>query len=411
MLKGIKLRLYPTKTQENYINRLLGCYRLVYNKCLANKINTYKEQQINLGLSQLGNYFHQELTKSQELAFLQEHNTKVLKQAIRNMLVAYSNFFQQNNHFGFPKFKSKKDNTASCIFPLEAISKKNNYLNGKLTLTSELKNLHFRCSDKYKNYLTKYKDGIRSATLSRNACGQYFLSILVDSDEVLLMPKTDKVIGIDLGIKTFIVGSDGTTFDNIKSIRNNEVKLKKLQKSLSRKQVGSSNRTKARLKLAKFHNKLNNIKQNYLHEIVNTLINENQVICIEDLNVSGMMKNHHLSKSLQELSLCEFKHILDYKCDWYGRYLITVDRYYPSSKLCSCCGYKNDELTLKDREWMCPHCGTVHDRDMNASLNIRDEGMRLYKEIVGSRTTELTLGETTSLGVSLNQEELTLTNF
>ena len=123
------------------------------------------------------------------------------------------------------------------------------------------------------------------------------------------------------------------------------------------------------------------------------------------------MKNHHLSKSLQELSLCEFKHILDYKCDWYGRYLITVDRYYPSSKLCSCCGYKNDELTLKDREWMCPHCGTVHDRDMNASLNIRDEGMRLYKEIVGSRTTELTLGETTSLGVSLNQEELTLTNF
>jgi putative transposase len=405
MLKGIKIRLYPTKTQTAYINRLLGCYRLVYNKCLANKINTYKESNTNLGLSQLGNYFHNELTKTEELNFLQEHNTKVLKQAIRNMLQAYSNFFQQNNHFGFPKFKSKKDNTSSCIFPLEAISKRNNYQSGKLTLTKELKDLHFRCSDKYKNYLTKYKDGIRSATLSRNACGEYFLSILVDSDEILTKSKTDKVIGIDLGIKDFIVTSDNTKFPNIKSIRNNEVKLKKLQRELSRKKVGSNNRNKTRIRLAKFHQKLSNIKQNYLHEVVNTLINENQVICIEDLNVSGMLKNHNLSKSIQELSLGEFKRILDYKCDWYGRYLITIDRYYPSSKLCSCCGFKNDNLTLKDREWKCPQCGTIHDRDYNASLNILYEGLRLYSEIIGSCTTELTLVESSSLEHLLKQEE------
>lgn len=405
MLKGIKIRLYPTKTQTAYINRLLGCYRLVYNKCLANKINTYKESNTNLGLSQLGNYFHNELTKTEELNFLQEHNTKVLKQAIRNMLQAYSNFFQQNNHFGFPKFKSKKDNTSSCIFPLEAISKRNNYQSGKLTLTKELKDLHFRCSDKYKNYLTKYKDGIRSATLSRNACGEYFLSILVDSDEILTKSKTDKVIGIDLGIKDFIVTSDNTKFPNIKSIRNNEVKLKKLQRELSRKKVGSNNRNKTRIRLAKFHQKLSNIKQNYLHEVVNTLINENQVICIEDLNVSGMLKNHNLSKSIQELSLGEFKRILDYKCDWYGRYLITIDRYYPSSKLCSCCGFKNDNLTLKDREWKCPQCGTIHDIDYNASLNILYEGLRLYSEIIGSCTTELTLVESSSLEHLLKQEE------
>ena len=405
MLKGIKIRLYPTKTQTAYINRLLGCYRLVYNKCLANKINTYKESNTNLGLSQLGNYFHNELTKTEELNFLQEHNTKVLKQAIRNMLQAYSNFFQQNNHFGFPKFKSKKDNTSSCIFPLEAISKRNNYQSGKLTLTKELKDLHFRCSDKYKNYLTKYKDGIRSATLSRNACGEYFLSILVDSDEILTKSKTDKVIGIVLGIKDFIVTSDNTKFPNIKSIRNNEVKLKKLQRELSRKKVGSNNRNKTRIRLAKFHQKLSNIKQNYLHEVVNTLINENQVICIEDLNVSGMLKNHNLSKSIQELSLGEFKRILDYKCDWYGRYLITIDRYYPSSKLCSCCGFKNDNLTLKDREWKCPQCGTIHDRDYNASLNILYEGLRLYSEIIGSCTTELTLVESSSLEHLLKQEE------
>ena len=405
MLKGIKIKLYPNKAQTAYINRLLGCYRLVYNKCLANKINAYKEQNINLGLSQLGNYFHNELTKTEELSFLQEHNTKVLKQAIRNMLQAYSNFFQQNNHFGFPKFKSKKDNTSSCIFPIEAISKRNNYLSGKLTLTSELKDLHFRCSDKYKNYLNKYKDGIRSATLSKNACGEYFLSILVDSDEILLKPKTNKVIGIDLGIKDFIVTSDNTTFPNIKSIRNNEVKLKKLQRELSRKKIGSSNRNKARMKLAKFHKKLHNIKENYLHEVVNTLVNENQVICIEDLNVNGMLKNHNLSKSIQELSLTDFKRILDYKCDWYGRYLITIDRYYPSSKLCSCCGFKNDDLTLKDREWICPHCGQIHDRDYNASLNILREGLRLYSEMIGSRTTELTLVESRSLEHSLKQED------
>lgn len=410
MLKGIKIKLYPTKTQTAYINRLLGCYRFVYNKCLANKINTYKEQNVNLGLSQLGNYFHNELTKLEEYSFLQEHNTKVLKQAIRNMLVAYSNFFQQNNHFGFPKFKSKKDNTSSCIFPLEAISKRNNYLSRKLTLTSELKDLHFRCSDKYKNYLTKYKDGIRSATLSKNACGQYFLSILVDSNEVLTKPKTDKVIGIDLGIKDFIVTSNNTKFPNIKSIRDNEKKLKKLQKNLSRKKIGSNNRTKARIRLAKFHQRLSNIKNNYLHEVVNTLINENQVICIEDLNVNGMLKNHNLAKSIQELSLAEFRRILDYKCDWYGRYLLTIDRYYPSSKLCSCCGFKNDDLTLKDREWTCPHCGVVHDRDYNASLNILSEGLRLYNDIIGIRNAKLTLVESSSLERSLNQEELNLLN-
>ena len=405
MLKGIKIKLYPNKTQTAYINRLLGCYRLVYNKCLANKINTYKEQNVNLGLSQLGNYFHNELTKTEELSFLQEHNTKVLKQAIRSMLVAYSNFFQQNNHFGFPKFKSKKDNISSCIFPIESISKRNNYLSGKLTLTKELKDLHFRCSDKYKNYLTKYKDAIRSATLSKNACGEYFLSILVDSDEILAKPKTDKVIGVDLGIKDFIIASDNTTFPNIKSIRNNKKKLKKLHKSLSRKKVGSNNRNNVRIRLAKFHQRLNNIKENYLHEVVNTLINENQVICIEDLNVSGMLKNHHLAKSIQELSLNEFRRILDYKCDWYGRYLIKVDRYFPSSKLCSRCGFKNDNLTLSDREWICPHCGQIHDRDYNASLNILNEGLQLYNEIIGSRTAELTLGETISLDMSLNQEE------
>jgi putative transposase len=410
MLKGIKIRIYPNKTQENYINRLLGCYRLVYNKCLAYKINSYKEHNVSLGLAQLGNYFHNELTKTKELAFLQEHNTKVLKQAIRNMLQAYSNFFQQNNHFGFPKFKSKKDNISSCIFPLEAISKRNNYLNGKLTLTKELRDLHFRCSDKYKNYLRKYKEGIRSATLSKNACGEYFLSILVDSDEVLTKSKTDKVIGIDLGIKDFIVTSDNAKFPNIKSIRNNEVKLKKLHKSLNRKKVGSSNRNKARIKLAKFYQKLSNIKQNYLHEVVNTLINENQVICIEDLNVSEMLKNHNLSKSIQELNLYEFRRILDYKCNWYGRYLITIDKYYPSSKLCSCCCYKNDDLVLSNREWICPKCGHRHNRDYNASLNILREGLHLYNEIIGSRTTEFTLVESSLLEHSLKQEESDLLN-
>lgn len=376
MLKALKVRLYLSSDQEVYVNKLLGSYRFVYNQCLDRKIKAYTNDKINLGLKELCNYFHQDLTKNEDYVWLSEYNTKVLKQSVINLLDSYKRFFV--NGMGFPKFKKRSENINSCRFPLEAISKKNDYKSRRLTL-SGIKNVEFRCSNKYINYLDKYKSGIRSATLSKCKSGKYFLSILVDSNEVKIVNEPiNEFIGLDLGIKDFIVTSEGQVYENLKLTRNNKFKIAKLHKQLSRKQKGSKNKDKARRKLALLHEKLTNKKEDYLHKITNQLVNENQVIVIEDLNVKGMMQNNKLAKSIQELSLYRFKEMLRYKCIWYNRDLVEVNRFYPSSKLCSECGYKNQELTLKDREWVCSECGTNHNRDLNAAINIKNEGLRLY---------------------------------
>jgi len=399
MLRAIKIRLYPNKTQEEYITKLLGSYRFVYNNCLALKKETYLKNKTNLGLKELGNYFHQELTKNENYSWLQEHNTKVLKQSIMNLMEAYKRFFVNGN--GFPKFKSKHDNQHSCRFPIEAISRRNDYSTFKLTLTSDLKNIKFKCSDKYVNYLVKHKENIKSATLTKIKSGKYFLSILVDGDLIKskLQPTND-FIGLDLGIKDFIVDSSGNSVENIKIKRNNQKKLSKFHRELSRKQKGSSNREKAKIKLASFYEKLNNKKENYLHHITNQLLSENQVVVIEDLNVKGMMKNHNLAKSIQELSLYRFKEMLKYKAEWYGNHIVEIDRFFPSSKLCSVCGHKNTELKLSNREWTCPKCGTKHNRDFNAAINILNEGKRLYKDIIPIRCGKLTPLETSKYAVN-----------
>jgi len=375
MIKAIKIRLYPNKTQEEYIAKLLGCYRFVYNQCLDRKIKTYTETKTILGLKELGNFFHQDLTKNPDYIWLQNHNTKVLKQSVINLLDSYKNFFVNGN--GFPKFKSKHDTKQSCRFPIDAISNKNIFLDNRITLTKDLKQIKFKCSDKYVIYLSNNKENIKSATLTKVKSGKYFLSILIDLPIDKELPKSDKILGIDLGIKDFIVTSEGKVFENIKIKRNNQKKLKRLNKSLSRKVKGSKNKEKCRVKLAKFHEKINNIKENYLHHVSNQLLNENQVIVMEDLNVKGMLKNHNLARSIQELSLYKFKTILVYKSIWYGRDLVQIDKWFPSSKLCNCCGYKNSDLKLIDRTWLCPECSTNHDRDLNAAINIRNEGLKI----------------------------------
>lgn len=388
MLKAIKIRIYPNNEQEFYINKLLGSYRFVYNQCLDKKIKSYTENKVNLGLKDLGNFFHQDLTKKPEYNWLNEHNTKVLKQSVINLLDSYKRFFVNGN--GFPKFKSKHDNLQSCRFPLEAISKRNDYLTNRLSLAN-IKNIKFKTSDKYHNYLNKYKNGIKSATLSKTKSGNYFLTILVDSDEIIKLNKPiNDFIGIDLGIKDFVITSEGQIFENIKLKRNSQKKLSKLHKELSRKQKGSKNKDKSRLKLSKLYEKLNNKKENYLHSVVNQLLNDNQVIVMEDLNVKGMMKNHNLARSIQELSLYHFKEILKYKSLWYERDLVEIDRFYPSSKLCSCCGYKYKELSLQERTWICPECKTEHDRDYNAAVNIMKEGKRILNNTIPIRNGELT---------------------
>ena len=374
MLRAVKIRLYPNVTQTTQINKLLGCYRVVYNQCLARKIKSYEENKVSENRTSLGHFIHHEILKDDNFLWLREQNTKVLKQAVIDMLDAYKRFFKQ--HTGYPRFKSKKDNKQSCRFELGAISKKNIYTNYKLSLAN-IKNVKFRCNKKYAEYLQKHKANIRQATLTKLPCGEYYLSILVDGDLTHKVKESHHTIGIDLGIKDFVITSDGEVFNNLHFKKSESNKIKRLQKQLSRKQNGSNNRNKVRIKLAKVYKRITDKKQYYLHQVSNYLIDENQVICMEDLNVSGMLQNHKLASSIQEMSFYEFKRMLEYKTNWYGRKLVFVDRFYPSSKTCNHCGYVNKKLKLSDRQWVCPDCGEIIERDYNAALNIRDEGIRL----------------------------------
>ena len=377
MLRAIKIRLYPNKEQEQAINELLGCYRFVYNYMLALKQNEYKENNINLSLNDLSKYFFETLRKDENYHWLQEQNTQVLQQAIRQMSTAYDRFFKL--HTGYPTFKSKKDKQ-SALFSINAISKKNIFKERKITLIKSLKDIKFRCSDLYFKRLQIYKDKIRSATLSKTKSGKYFLSIRIDISqrEYIKFDKTNKQVGIDLGIKDFVITSDGKKFENVQFFKKSENKIKKLQKQLSRKVKGSNNRSKARIKLAKAFEHLVNQRENYIHEVVNEVLTKYDTIFMEDLNVSGMLKNHKLAKAIQEVGFFKFKTILQSKALINDKKVILIDRYYPSSKKCSCCGFKNKDLKLSDRFWTCPQCGEIHDRDINAAKNILNEGQRNY---------------------------------
>ena len=376
MLRAIKIRLYPNKTQEQEFNKTLGCYRFVYNHMLALKQDAYKSDKTNLGLTELCKYFHGELLKDGQYQWLKEQNTKVMKQAIRQMLTAYDKFFKEYN--GFPKFKSKRDKQ-SALFPIDAISKKNTFETKHITLVKSLKNIKFRCSDLYFSRLQRYKDNIRRATLSKTKSGCYTLSILIDmnDNELIKFKKTNKEVGIDLGVKDFVITSNGEVFENKHFYKNDEKKLVKLQRQLSKKRKGSSNFHKQCKRIAKVFETITNKKENYIHSVVNELLSHYDTIYMEDLNTSGMLKNHKLAKAIQEVGFYKFKIVLSTKALQNDKKVVLIGRYYPSSKTCSNCGYVNKELKLQDRHWYCPNCGVNHDRDYNAALNILYEGRRI----------------------------------
>ena len=386
MLRALKIRLYPSGEQQTKMNKVLGCYRFVYNQCLERKISAYKEDGSTLGLTDLSKWFHGVLLKDDNYAWLREQNTKVMKQAIRQMLGAYTNFFKL--HCGFPKFKSKRDTVLSALFPLEAISSRNTFDDRKITLTKDLNDIRFRCSKLYTNRLKMFKDSIRSATLSRTKTGRYFLSVLMDipDDELIRFKRTGNSVGIDLGVKDFVITSDGEVFENKHFFKRTEHRIKVLQKQLSRKVKDSNNRMKQRIRLATAYERLGNQREAYIYYVVNSLLKDYDIICMEDLNVRGMLRNHKLAKAIAEVGFHRFRTVLSDKAMLNGKSVVFVDRFYPSSKTCSVCGYVKKDLTLADREWTCPECHTHHDRDVNASINILNEG----KRIVGVRSTELT---------------------
>ena len=375
MLRAIKVRLYPNKAQEQELNKVLGAYRFVYNHMLAKRQKTYETDKINISVNDLSKWFYGTLRKDEQYPWLKEQNTKVMNQAIRQMDDAYQRFFKQ--HSGYPKFKSKKDKQ-SALFPYEAISRRNTFETKHITLIKSLNNLKFRCSDLYHKRLKKYKDSIRSATLSKTKSGNFFLSILVDipESELVKSNKTDKQVGLDLGVKDFVITSDGIVFENKHFFKSEERKIAKLQRQLSRKNKGSNNRDKQRVRLAKAFERLTGKKENYIHYVVNEIIKSYDVVFMEDLDVQGMLKNHHISKAIREVGFYRFKSVLQNKSLVNDKQVVLIERFYPSSKTCSCCGYKKKDLKLSDRIWTCPECGEHHDRDVNAARNILLEGQR-----------------------------------
>ena len=368
MLKAIKIRIYPTVEQVDFINKQLGCCRFVYNNCLAFRKDSYQNEHISVSSSEAVKHITV-LKKDNE--WLKDVHSKVLQQSVRDMNQAYDNFFKL--HKGFPKFKSKHDNRQSCRFPKDAfIGVRGN----RIDLIKVLKDIHFKCSRNDERYLNRNQDKVKSITLNKEPNGKFYLSVLINKP-LRQVPQSSSMVGLDLGIKDFAVTSDGQVIENIHFKKNEESRLKRLQRQISKKIVGSKNREKARLRFAKLNEKIRNRKLNFLHDVTNHLIDENQVIVMEDLNVKGMVKNHKLAESISEVNWGEFRRILTYKAAWHGRQLVFIDRFYPSSKRCNHCGYIYKELTLKDRQWVCPECGSLIDRDYNAALNILEEGERI----------------------------------
>jgi len=364
VLKAYKYRIYPNKEQKIQIAKTFGCCRFVYNQTLAYHKDAYENEKKSVSKTDCNNYCNRELKKEYE--WLKDVDKFALTNAIYNMDAAYRKFFKE--HAGYPKFKSKRDNHKSYT---------TNYTNENIVVDFEKGRVKLPKLKMVKAKPPREFEGqIKSATISQMPSGKYFVSILVEEEQVEL-PKVEKSVGIDLGIKDLVITSDGEKIDNLKLIKKYENKLVRQQRKLAHKQKGSKNREKQRIKVAKIYEKIANTRNDYLHKISHKLINENQVIVSEDLSVSNMVKNANLAKSISDCGWSELTRQLQYKADWYGRTYVKIGRFVPSSQTCHVCGYKNEETKdLTVRKWTCPQCQTEHDRDINAAINIQNEGLK-----------------------------------
>ena len=373
-LKAYKFRIYPTEEQEIFFAKTFGCVRKVYNLMLNDRKKAYEEVKNDPSKKMI---FPTPAKYKKEFPFLKEVDSLALANAQLNLDKAYKNFFRDKS-VGFPRFKSKKN-------PVQSYTTNNQ--NGTVALIDN----KFIKVPKLKSLIRiklhrQPKGRIKSATISRHSSGKYYISLLC-KEEISELPKTNSAIGIDLGITDFAILSDGQKIDNNKFTSKMEKKLKREQRKLSRRALLAKNKgiplseaknyQKQKRKVARLHEKVMNQRTDFLNKLSTEIIKNHDIICIEDLNVKGMLRNHKLARSISDVSWSSFVAKLQYKADWYGREIIKVDTWFPSSQICSECGHKDGKKSLDIREWTCPICHTHHDRDINASINILIEGLRI----------------------------------
>lgn len=362
--KSYKIRLYPNKEQKILLGKHFGCVRLVYNHFLNVRNVEYKTNKVNMSYYDTANELSFLKTK-EDFIFLNEVNSQSLQWSLRFLDIAFRNFFRCQTKF--PNFK-KKSNNQSFKVPVNSTFK---LKNNKVIIPKFKEGINFRGKLELDN-LVKFN----SVNISKTPSGKYYASL---QGEFNYAPKVqnDNKVGIDLGLKKFLITDTGVKFDNPKFLKKQLKKLKYKQKQLSKKNKGSNNRQKQRILVSLIHEKISNKRNDFLHKLSQKIVNENQIICLENLSVKNMIKNHKLAQSISDVSWSKFVDMLKYKSDWNDRQLVQIDKFYPSSKSCSVCHYMNEGLTLKDREWTCPSCNTHHDRDINAAKNILIQGINI----------------------------------